>query len=191
MNIRRVGIGLALFAAAGSAFAHPGHGGGSFLAGFGHPLGGADHLLAMLAVGVYAARQPGRSGLALVFAFALAMAAGAALGTTAVGVPLAELGVASSVMVLGLLIAVAQRLPLVIAMPLVAVFALCHGQAHQAELGEAAMLPYAAGFLAACGLLQALGLLLGRWLPERGGLRLLKRALGVALAGFGLVLMGS
>ncbi|MDX5445820.1 MAG: HupE/UreJ family protein, partial [Zoogloeaceae bacterium] len=92
---------LALFA--GAALAHPGHESASFFSGFGHPIGGADHLLAMLAVGLLAARQAGRARWALPAAFVLTMLAGAGLGAIGVALPAVETGIALSVLVLGLL----------------------------------------------------------------------------------------
>jgi len=151
------------------AQAHPGHegdhGGGlswDFAGGFGHPLGGLDHLLAMLAVGLWAAQLGGRARWAGPGAFLGALAAGAALGAGGVDFSWLEQGIAASVLVLGLLVVTAVRLPLAAGMGMAAVFALFHGVAHGAEMpANASGLVYGMGFLAATALLHAAGLGLG------------------------------
>lgn len=182
---------LMLLIAAGSASAHSGHGTTSFAAGFGHPFGGVDHLLAMLAIGLYAARQTGAARWALPASFIGAMLGGAALGAQGVELPLVEAGIATSVVVFGLLIAFMTRLPLAVALPLVSTFALMHGFAHHAEKGGASMLTFAAGFAIATAALHAAGYLLAKWLPETRGALFAKRALGTLIAGTGMVLLGS
>ena len=101
----------ALASLSGAALAHPGHAPASFATGFAHPLGGLDHLLAMLAVGLYAARQAGAARLLLPAGFVLAMLAGAGLGALGLALPAVEAGIAASLLVLGLLVALAARLP--------------------------------------------------------------------------------
>lgn len=177
---------LALFA--GAALAHPGHGGhesSSFFSGFGHPIGGADHLLAMLAVGLLAARQAGRARWALPTAFVLAMLAGAGLGALGVALPAVETGIALSVLVLGLLIALVVKLPLTAAVPMVAVFALFHGHAHFTEMGHGTVWAYAAGFAIATAALHAAGYVLSRSLPETPAAMWSKRVLGGLIAAAG------
>ena len=163
----------------GVAQAHTGHlgslsseGGQAFWTGFFHPLGGLDHLLAMIAVGLWAAQQGGRAVWAVPVCFVGAMAFGGILGMqggewSLVGV---ESGIAGSVLVLGLCIAWAVRWPWSVSAVLVGFFALAHGAAHGAELpGGLSAWGYTLGFVLATALLHAVGLavglLLGRWTP--------------------------
>jgi len=190
MQLNRVLTTIALTLASGCALAHPGQETASFSSGIMHPLGGADHLLAMLAVGLYAARQPGRQRWALPASFVLAMIAGAGLGALGIMLPAVEAGIAASVLVLGLLIAFAARLPVVAALPLVALFALFHGHAHHAEMGDGTLVTYAAGFALATAALHAAGYLIGRWLPQSLWAQRLQRAAGALIAGAGAVFLG-
>lgn len=185
MSTSRLSVSLLLAGFGGAALAHPGHESASFAVGFGHPLGGLDHLLAMLAVGLYAARQRGRARWMLPAGFVAAMLAGAWLGAAGWTLPAVEAGVALSVLVLGLAIAFAVRLPIVATVPVVAAFAVYHGYAHQLEIGEAGAVAYAGGFLIATALLHACGFALGGWLPESRIAGAVRRAAGalVALAG--------
>lgn len=180
-RIRSLAPTLAAILAPGTALAHPGHGFG-FLEGVTHPLTGADHLAAMLAIGLWAAVLGGRAIWALPLAFmaALAMggAAGHAFGTVLPGV---EPGILASVMVLGAVTALALRVPPLAALVAVAGFGLVHGLAHGAE-SPANFAPYAAGFVLASAALHGLGLLLGRSLWLARGLGALTALAGVALA---------
>ncbi|MBP6900378.1 MAG: HupE/UreJ family protein [Burkholderiaceae bacterium] len=189
---RSLALGLALATAAGGALAHPGHGSASALAGLAHPLG-LDHLLAMVAVGLWsAAVLPASQRLRGPAAFVLAMLAGAALGTWTRAPALVEPGIAASVAVLGLLIALPRLLPGTAGLALVAVAGALHGLAHGAELPASTgwgngFAAYAFGFVATTVLLHAAGLGLGRQLlvlPQR-----LARASQAALGG-GLGLVG-
>lgn len=191
MKIHRLMATLALAAASGTALAHPGHDAASFASGFAHPFGGLDHLLAMFAVGLYAARQPGAARWALPVGFVAAMLAGAGLGAAGVALPAVESGIALSVLVLGLLIALAARLPLAASLPMVAAFALFHGFAHHAEMGGAALATYAAGFALATAALHGGGYLLACWMPESGLAQGVKRAVGAGIASVGAVLLGA
>ncbi len=144
------------------ALAHPGgpleHG---LASGFLHPLLGADHLVAMVAVGLWAGLQGGAARLALPGAFLGAMALGMGLGMAGVALPGVEAGVLASVLLLGVLAALAVRVPLGVAAPLVGLAGLLHGHAHGAEAG-AVELSYALGALAATAALHGGGLLLAR-----------------------------
>lgn len=171
------GLGAVLTPVA--ALAHDGHAVG-FLGGLIHPLTGADHLLAMLAVGLWAGTLGGRAVAALPLAFVGALAAGAGLGAAGLAVPMVEPGILASVMVLGALAALALRLPLPVAAAGVAGFGLLHGLAHGAEM-MGAFAPYAAGFVATSLALHAAGLGLGRW---SGAARVL--GAGTAVAGLAL-----
>ncbi|RWC33545.1 MAG: HupE/UreJ family protein [Mesorhizobium sp.] len=143
------------------AFAHPGgdhvH---SFLAGVEHPLFGIDHLLAMVAVGVIAARTGGRAVLLVPLFFVSAMVAGALLGVIGVGLPSLETGIALSLVVFGAMVGLAKPLPLAVAMSLTALFGLFHGNAHGLEIPEnAGGFAYAVGFVVATSVLHAMGVL--------------------------------
>lgn len=158
----RITIGLTALLAvlAQPAFAHTGVTGVSgFMAGFGHPVGGLDHLLAMVAVGILAAQQGGRSVWLVPVTFVAAMAAGGALGVVGAPVPFVEQGIVGSVVILGAVIAFGRRLPVVSAMAMVGVFALFHGHAHGTEMPmNASGLEYGLGFAIATAMLHGLGL---------------------------------
>lgn len=191
MKTRSALAAVVLATASGAALAHPGHESASFFTGFTHPLGGLDHLLAMLAVGLYAARQPGATRWMLPAGFVLAMLAGAGLGAIGVALPAVEAGIAASMLVFGLLIALAARLPLTVSLPLVAAFALFHGHAHHAEMGGASLVTYAAGFALATGLLHGAGYVIARWIPQTRAGNAIKRAAGFVVAGVGGVMIGA
>ena len=162
--------------------------GGGLGAGFAHPFTGLDHMLAMIAVGLWASQLGGRARWAVPLAFMGAMMVGAGLALAGVRLPMVATGIASSVLVLGLLIAFAARLPVAMSAILVGAFAVFHGHAHGNELPQAASEAlYGAGFLLATGALHVFGLALGAQMH-----RLLKpawlRALGSGIAAAGLVL---
>ena len=183
--MRQFGAALLVFVPL-TALAHPGHDLAGAAAGFAHPFLGLDHLLAMVAVGLWAGRLGGEARWQLPAAFLLAMAAGAGGGLRGLRLPGLETGIAASVVALGLLAAVALRFAAVLRLALVAGFALLHGLAHGAELpAQAGALTYVLAFLAATALLHALGLVLAvrldaRWQPWLGA--------AVAAAGTGLLL---
>ena len=172
-----------------AAMAHTGVGSTSgFGAGFGHPLGGADHMLAMIAVGLWAAQQGGRSLWLVPTAFVAVMLLGGVLGMLQVGVPFVEQGILASVLVLGVLIATAMRLPAYAGASLVAVFALFHGHAHGTEMPlSGAGLSYAAGFALATALLHGAGIGLAVTLQRLNAARLARMA-GAVIAFGGVYL---
>lgn len=179
--MKRLSLTLLLtFGAASPAFAHldpVAH--GSFAAGFSHPLFGADHILAMVGVGLWAALLGGRAVWQVPLAFVLTMVAGFGLAMADVGLPFVEPAVAASVVVLGLLALIALQAPPKIAMALVGFFALFHGHAHGGELGEAGAWPFLTGFALATAALHALGVGIGLGagrLARQG--RIAARALG-------------
>ncbi len=141
-----------------AAFAHPGIGDAhGFVAGFAHPLGGLDHILAMVTVGIFAWQLGGRALWLVPATFA-----GGALGMAGVPVPFVELGIAISVIVLGAIVAFARKAPLAIAVGIVGLFAIFHGHAHGTEMPlDATGGAYAAGFLLATALLHVAGIALG------------------------------
>ena len=187
--MRKLLVATLLLAAPVAAFAHPGHAGHGFGAGFMHPLSGVDHLLAMLAVGLWAAQSGGRAHWAIPSTFVAVMALGGVLGAAGVGLPMVELGIAGSVAVFGLLVAFGARLPLGAAMSVTAVLAMCHGYAHGAEMAPgASLMVYGAGFAVATTMLHGAGLLVGRMGSSRlGGLAI--RVAGGATAAVGALLM--
>lgn len=158
--------------AAGPAFAHVGVHADGAASGILHPLSGLDHVLAMVAVGLFAARLGGRAMWAVPASFVGVMVLGGALGYVGFQLPYVEHIIALSVIGMGVLLAFDIRLPVPAAMALVGGFALFHGHAHGAE---GAALPsfagYATGFVAATTLLHLAGIGLGRGL-ETGGTRI-------------------
>ena len=139
--------------------AGPAHG---FFEGLEHPVHGLDHLLAMIAVGLWAAQLGGRATWAVPASFVGVMALGGLLGAAGWHLPMVETGVLASVFLLGLLIAFAVRLPIGAGAALVAVFALFHGFAHGAEMPQSASHTlYAGGFILATVALHLVGLGLG------------------------------
>ncbi len=157
---------------------------GGFGSGFEHPLTGPDHFLAMFAVGVWGAQMGGRSVWTLPVTFPLIMVMGGIMGMLGLPLPAIEIGIALSIMALGLAIALAWRPAEWIALALVVYFGLCHGYAHGAELPLSAdPADYAIGFVLATGMIHLFGIGVGLGLnkPMHGRL---SRALG-ALIGFG------
>jgi urease accessory protein len=160
----------------------------SFASGLKHPWSGLDHLLAMVAVGLWAGLNGGRALWAWPVAFVGVMVAGGALGIAGIPVPMVGPGILASVIVLGLLVLTAARLPVALGAALVAVFALLHGHAHGAELpAQAAAATYAAGFALATALLHGLGLGVA-YVGRSGGGRLFVRGAGALVAAAGVAL---
>ena len=184
----RVGaaVALALVLSPVAAFAHQETGqAAGLLAGLSHPLSGLDHVLAMIAVGLWGAVLGPPAIWVLPVAFPMVMAFGGLMGLLGFPLPGVEIGIAVSAVVLGALVLAEVRPPLWLAAVIVAFFAIFHGHAHGRELpqGTSALL-YSLGFVVATGLLHAFGILLGvahRWAAGR---RLVQLAGGgVALAG--------
>ncbi len=178
-----------LAATSTTAWSHPGHVDSFGLgAGFLHPLLGIDHLLAMLAVGLWAAQLGGRALWGVPLAFVAAMLAGAALDMMGLAIPAAEPMIAASVLALGLLLCLRVRVsPAVAAVPIVA-FALVHGAAHASQMPDAVDVSgYVLGFVLATAVLHAAGLLAGLSLKARASFL---RATGVPIAATGLALVG-
>lgn len=155
------------------AYAHAGNGeAGGFLLGLAHPFSGLDHACAMLAVGLWAAQTGGRSVWGVPLTFVGVMTLGGALPLLDISLPFVEQGIVLSVLLLGVLIAAAIRLPLWLSCSMVGSFALWHGHAHGAEMPAAASaMAYASGFVLATTLLHAFGIAFGlgmRRLPVMG-----------------------
>ena len=185
-------IAAALTLVPTAALAHPGigemHG---FVHGFTHPLGGLDHILAMVTVGIFAWQLGGRALWLVPATFVLAMAIGGALAMTGVPVPMVETGIAASVIVLGAIVALGIKAPLAIAMGLVGLFAIFHGHAHGSEMPLTATGVYAAGLMLATTLLHMTGIAIGAAIGRIGdayGLATYRLGGGlVALAGVAIL----
>lgn len=135
---------------------------GGFISGFLHPIYGPDHVVAMVAVGMWGAFLGSPAIWLLPVVFPLVMAFGGALGVIGVPLPLVEVGIASSAIVLGLMVLLAVRPPLWIAAVLVGAFGIFHGHAHGTELpGASNPLSYAIGFVLATGLMHLAGIAFG------------------------------
>jgi urease accessory protein len=167
MSLHKSLFALALLLSPAAAFAHSGHEQAGVLAGMAHPVFGLDHLLAMLAVGLWAAQQTGAARWALPLTFVASMLLGGLFGFAGMQIPLLETGIAGSVLAFGLLVAVAVRLPMALALGLTGLFALTHGVAHGLEL-PALVSPwsYAIGFVIATAALHTGGYLMVRMLPQ-------------------------
>lgn len=161
--MRYLPLALAGLLVATPAAAHTGVGAtAGFTHGFLHPVGGLDHVLAMVAVGLFAWLLSGRALWLVPAAFVVMMAAGGALGMLAVGVPYVETGIALSVIVIGGMVALGKSLPLAVAVAVVGAFAIFHGHAHGTEMPETMSgLAYGVGFMTATALLHGAGILAG------------------------------
>ena len=185
--LNRSNLALAFLAAgwAGSAFGHGLQGeAGGFLTGLLHPLSGADHVLAMVAVGLWGAQLGAPAIWVLPVAFPLVMAMGGMLGFLGVPIPGVEYGISASAIVLGAAVAFEVRPALVIAALVVGCFAIFHGHAHGTELpaGQSALL-YSMGFVIATGCLHAVGIGIGTVHRRTWGRPLLRGAGMVVAAG--------
>jgi urease accessory protein len=180
---------MTVTAAATPALAHTGlEHAASFSSSFLHPLTGPDHVLAMMAVGLWAGVNGGRAVWAWPVAFVSLMLVGGALGMMGITLPMVEPGILASVIVLGLLVLTAAHVPVVVGALLVGAFAILHGYAHGAELPtEAAAISYSAGFALATALLHAAGLGIA-YLSAREGGTLIVRAAGGLVAACGVAL---
>lgn len=181
---------ILLLANSSAALAHPGHSVSGLAAGLMHPFSGLDHFLAMVAVGLWAAQgnikmRGGRKIwlLPATFMTMLVMGAGAAMHWQSL--PLVETGIATSVLALGLLIALSLQFPMAISVAATALFGLMHGYAHGLELPESAVpLLYALGFLAATATLHLSGISVGIFARNR--FAFLSKLTGIAIAASGI-----
>ena len=172
------------------AFAHSGDSAGGFIAGLSHPIFGPDHVVAMVAVGLWGAFLGAPAIFLLPIVFPLVMAFGGVLGIMGAPLPAVETGIAASAIILGLMVALAARPPLWIAVLLVGAFAVFHGYAHGRELPDGAnAVAFSAGFVMATGLLHLTGIAFGltaRWPVGR----LAVRAAGGVIALVGAAYLG-
>jgi urease accessory protein len=162
----------------------PGEQVSGLLSGLLHPVSGADHVLAMVAVGLWGAQLGAPAIWVLPLTFPIVMALGGLLGLLGVPLPGVEIGIAASALILGGAVLSGRRVPLAAAAVLVGLFAIFHGHAHGSELppGQSGLL-YSLGFVVATGCLHAVGILIGtlqRWPAGRVALRLAGGAVGVA-----------
>src|SRR5229473_218566 len=166
---------LLLVLAASPTLAHTGSVSGGFLGGLAHPVFGPDHVVAMVAVGLWGAFLGAPAIWLLPVVFPLVMALGGVMGILGVPLPGVETAIALSAVVLGLMVALAARPPLWVAAVLVGGFAIFHGHAHGAELPAGAnAVAFSVGFVAATGLLHLAGIsfgLLARWPAGRLAVR--------------------
>ena len=172
------------------AFAHPQKGVAvGFVTGFLHPISGLDHVLAMVAVGLWGAQLGAPAIWLLPVAFPMVMAFGGMLGLLGVPIPGVEYGIAASAVLLGAAVMFELRPPLGLAAALVGFFAICHGHAHGTELppNQSALL-YSMGFVIATGCLHALGIGIGTVYRWTWGQKLV-RAAGAAITTGGLFFM--
>ena len=156
-------LSVALATSPTAAFAHTGVGDTSgFMHGFMHPIGGLDHVLAMVAVGILAARLGGRALWLVPLAFVTMMVLGGIAGASGYDLPFVELGISGSILVLGFVLALGRQLPTALAMAMVGFFGIFHGHAHGTEMPvDAQGFAYGAGFVLATALLHASGLAFG------------------------------
>jgi urease accessory protein len=175
-------IAMASLLLAQPAFAHEQSGvGGGLVSGLLHPLTGMDHLIAMVAVGIWGAQLGPPAIWVLPITFPLVMAIGGVLGVLHIPLPMPELVIALSALILGAAVAMRLRLPFAVAAMIVAVFAVFHGHAHGAELPSSANpLAYGVGFVVATGLLHLCGIAIGTLTRWPAGERLIQ--------GFGAVI---
>jgi urease accessory protein len=162
---------------------------GGFISGLTHPLFGFDHVVAMIAVGLWGAFLGSPALWVLPVVFPVVMAFGGALGVLGVEVPLVETGIAASAVVLGLMVALALRPKIAIAAVIVGAFAIFHGHAHGTELPEAASpLAYSIGFVISTGLLHLAGIGFGHFTRWPQGILAVRAGGGViALVGVGFL----
>jgi urease accessory protein len=186
---KRLSISTVLFAAmAVPAFAHINpleH--GSFMTGLSHPFSGADHILAMVAVGLWAAQIGGRARWTVPMSFVSMMGIGFLLAMNGIYLPFVEPGILASVVGIGLLVALAVRVPIAASAMIVGIFALFHGHAHGGEMGAATPISFAIGFMIATAVLHGIGLGLGLTIGSRQAA--LTRVLGVLTAFGGAALI--
>jgi urease accessory protein len=178
---------LLILLAPAAALAHPVAGSAhGALHGLFHPMTGADHVLAMFAVGLWAAQRGGRDVWRLPLVFVGTMLAAGAAGMAGLPLPAVEAGIMASVLLLGAAVAFAVHVPAAAAVPAVALFAVFHGHAHGSEMPAALSgAAYGLGFAAATTLLHAAGIAFARFVPDAANRRRV-HALRMAGAGVGV-----
>lgn len=176
VSIFQLFMGMVIVFFPATALAHVGSGAaGGFFIGIAHPVSGLDHVLAMIAVGLWGAQLGNPALWMLPVVFPMMMAGGGMLGLMGIPLPGVEIGIAISAIVLGAMVSAEARLKIQLAMIIVAFFAIFHGHAHGTELptGQSGLL-YSIGFVAATGCLHGVGIAIGmiyRWSKGRLALR--------------------
>jgi len=172
------------------AYAHTIAGDNGFLSGLNHPVFGLDHLLAMLSVGILSARIGGKSIWKIPAIFVAIMLLGGILSMNGIHIISVELGITLSIIVLGIAIASAKKLPNFIAMYLVGIFAIFHGHAHGTEMPHLAQpILYALGFIAGTAIIHIAGIIIALALQKlKSGQQTLK-LVGAGIAGVGFYLL--
>jgi urease accessory protein len=188
MKIYKWIIVAIVLAMTSAAWAHPGHIHSGLSAGISHPFTGVDHILAMVAVGLWAVRVGGSAIWRLPLTFVGVMVFGGALAKSRLPLPAVESTIAASVLILGLALAIWAKPPVWAAMLLVGLFAMFHGYEHMAEIGQGNRpAAYALGFVIATVLLHAIGVALGLSIKRIGQIDLMRWAgAGIALCGLTL-----
>jgi urease accessory protein len=155
--------------------------------GFTHPIGGFDHVLAMIAVGIWATQTGGRAVWLVPASFVVMMVVGGLVGLSGLGLPMIEIGIAGSVLAMGGLIAFSTRLPVAAGMAIVGLFALFHGHAHGTEMPQAASASlYALGFVISTVGLHLTGVGFAHFAASR-----MVRYSGAGVAAAGLLLLAA
>lgn len=181
--MKKMGLILAFMMPGSVAFAHSGHVGESFYSGILHPLMGLDHLLTLLAVGVFSSLGFKNQRRVLPAAFSVAMVLGAVAAFSGFALPAIEQSITASLMIIGLVMVLALKVPLIAASALVIVSALFHGNAHGLEMPAFSTVPlYMLGFILVSISIQALGMRLGQRMHGMPA-----RVFGAIMIMFGLV----
>ena len=187
-QLARLALALVLLAGLSSAaLAHIGIHADGFADGFGHPLSGIDHVLAMVAVGLWASQLGRQASWLLPLTFPVVMGLGAVMGSSGIALPWIEMAIAGSVVALGSVIAFALRPSTAASVAIIALFAVFHGYGHGSELADSSA-TFCAGFVGATLALHAIGLAFGAWSARSTGL-LGARAAGAAIAVLGAGLL--
>ncbi|MCF1709323.1 HupE/UreJ family protein [Tabrizicola sp. J26] len=191
--MKKLALTAALSLVAGPALAHTGHGDAQgFLHGFLHPLTGADHLLAMLAVGLWSGFVLPNRFWAGAATFLAAMAAGAGMSWAGIGFPAVETMILGSLILFGMLVLAARpgqsRWITLASLGMTALFASAHGFAHASE-ATGSVATYLAGFLASTLAIHLVGIGIARRVADRSIARIAQGALGLVIAGSGLLMM--
>ena len=184
-------LGLAVTALNSAAFAHVGDHSGGLAGGIAHPFSGIDHILAMVAVGLWASQLGRPACWLLPLTFPAVMAVGALLGASGLVLPWVEPAIAGSVIVFGAVIAFALRPSLAVGSVVIALFALFHGHSHGIESpAQGSILAYDAGFIVATLALHAIGFAIGIF-ANHVPVRYVARAAGAAIAAVGVFLLAT
>lgn len=165
------------------AQAHELHSGGGFISGFNHPVLGFDHLLAMICVGLLSTRLGGRAIWTVPAIFVLFMLFGGIIGLLSIPIPFVEFGIAASVLLLGLALAIDKKLPQWLVMAFVAIFAIFHGHAHGVEMPQLAKPAlYVLGFICGTSAIHIVGVILGIAMQQKDPKNRMVRSSGSAIA---------